>query len=116
MTNKHRLEIEKANRSDHSVKPINEPVYWPKTLLAAEYKNCRVLTYGYDSHPSKFFKGPAGQAGIPGHGRSLLNALEGERTDDPDRPLMFIVHSLGGIVLKEVRVILSTMVETRPIS
>lgn len=60
----------------------------------------RILTYGYESHISKFFNGPANQNNISAHGRSLLNALELYRRDDPKRPLLFIVHSLGGIIFE----------------
>lgn len=79
-----------------------ESVYWPKDLLPKDFKNTRVLTYGYDSRVSHFFKGPANQNNINAHGRSLLNALELCRRDDPIRPIIFVVHSLGGIILKEV--------------
>ena len=36
-----------------------------------------------------------------GLGRSFLNDLEATRRDEPYRPIIFIVHSLGGVVLKE---------------
>src|SRR5436190_7780212 len=29
--------------------------YWPFDLLAKDFKNVRVLTYGYDSHPTHFY-------------------------------------------------------------
>ncbi|KAI9155556.1 Vegetative incompatibility protein [Paramyrothecium foliicola] len=82
---------------------LPDTVFWPKDLLADDFANARILTYGYDSRVSHFFRGPANQNNISGHGRSLLNALELHRRDDPKRPIIFIVHSLGGIVLKEAR-------------
>ena len=36
-------------------------------------------------------------------GESLLNGLVARRQEDPDRSLLFVVHSLGGLVLKDVR-------------
>jgi hypothetical protein len=79
-------------------------LYWPEDLLSKDFEDVRIMTYGYDSHVSHFFKGPANQNNIHAHGRSLLNALELYRRQDPKRRLIFIVHSLGGLILKEVRI------------
>lgn len=35
------------------------------------------------------------------HGTSLLNALEALRWDSPTCPIVFVAHSLGGLILKE---------------
>lgn len=40
---------------------------------------------------------------ISGHGRDMLYQLESRRRGHPDRPLIFVVHSLGSLVLKDVR-------------
>jgi hypothetical protein len=77
-------------------------IFWPEILLAHDFQQLRILTYGYDSHVSNFFRGPANQNNIFGHGRSLLTALEADRRNHLSRPIIFIAHSLGGILLKEV--------------
>ena len=77
-------------------------VYWPKDLLAQDFPNLRIFTYGYDSRVTHWFKGPAMQLDIYSYGESLLNGVEARRRADPSRPLIFIVHSLGGLVLKDV--------------
>lgn len=59
------------------------------------------MTFGYDSKAVKLGGGGANQPGIDGYAKALLNELETERTDHPSRPIIYIVHSLGGIVLKE---------------
>jgi len=82
-----------------------EFLFWPGDLLSKDFTNVRILTYGYDSHVSHFFAGAASQNNINAHGRSLLNALELNRRYNPKRPLIFMAHSLGGIVLKEVGLI-----------
>jgi hypothetical protein len=74
--------------------------FWPD-LLAHDFKNTRIATYGYDSRVSNFFCGPANQTDIAGHGGSLLYATEAFRRNHPQRPIKFIVHSLGGLVLKD---------------
>ncbi|KAI9892641.1 MAG: hypothetical protein M1814_001334 [Vezdaea aestivalis] len=76
-------------------------VYWPLDLLSKDFPNVRTFTFGYDSHVTNWFKGPAMQLDIYSYGESLLNGLEARRRDDPRRPLIFIVHSLGGLVLKD---------------
>lgn len=76
-------------------------VYWPSDLLPDDRKDARILTYGYDSHVSHYFTGAADQSSIDQHGRSLLNALLAVRTDCTSRPLVFVAHSLGGLVVEE---------------
>jgi hypothetical protein len=79
----------------------SKPCYWPDDLLALDFPTARIATYGYDSKVSNFFKGAANQSNIVGHGTSLLNDLEAFRRSKPRRPMIFVVHSLGGLVLKE---------------
>ncbi|KAF8537384.1 hypothetical protein BDD12DRAFT_918067 [Trichophaea hybrida] len=79
----------------------SDDVYWLEDLLAAGIPNARILTYGYDSHVSAFFSGAANQKNIYQYGRNLLNGLEAIRRQNPTRPIIFIVHSLGGIILKD---------------
>lgn len=57
------------------------------------------MTFGYDSKVVKL--GGVNQLGIDGHAKALLNELAAIRRTTKLRPLIFIVHSLGGIVLKE---------------
>ncbi len=49
------------------------------------------------------------QLDIFSYGESLLNSLEARRRVDPQRPLIFIVHSLGGLVLKDVSMSVGTL-------
>jgi hypothetical protein len=82
--------------------PMQHSVFWPADILARDFSVARVLTYGYDSKATNFFTGPANQNNIFAHGRGLLHALEVEKREAPLRPTIFVVHSLGGIILKEV--------------
>ena len=84
---------------------IEKDTYWPRDLLPYDFPNARVLTYGYDSHVSHFFRDTASQNNIISLGRNLLHNLVAYRVDEPTRPLLFVCHSLGGLVVKEVSVI-----------
>ena len=76
-------------------------IFWPEDLLPIDFPDARVMTYGYDSHISRFFGGPANQNNIMSHGENLLHRLVGRRSITNGRRIIFVVHSLGGIVLKE---------------
>jgi hypothetical protein len=78
--------------------------FWPTDPLAKDCPDARIMTYGYDSHVARFFKGPANQNGIVAHGIALMRALEVERRGCRERPIVFLVHSLGGLILKQVRI------------
>ena len=80
----------------------DKSVFWPLDLLPTDFPNARIFTYGYDSHVTHWFKGPAMRLDVFSYGESLLNGLEARRREFPNRPLIFIVHSLGGLVLKDV--------------
>ena len=84
---------------------IEKDTYWPRDLLPYDFPNARVLTYGYDSYVSHFFRDTASQNNIITLGRDLLHNLVTYRVDEPTRPLSFVCHSLGGLVVKEVSVI-----------
>ena len=76
--------------------------YWPADILPDQFPTARILTYGYDSHVSHFFSGSTSQKSITANGRSFLNGLAARRIDNETRPILYIVHSLGGHVLKSV--------------
>jgi hypothetical protein len=76
-------------------------VYWPEDLLKVDFPQARIFTFGYDTVITKGFR-PVNQGTIFTHSRTLLVCLEQERKKDPNRNLIFIAHSLGGIIAKEV--------------
>ena len=79
-------------------------VFWPESLLK-KHEDCqtaRIMTYGYDSDVIRFVGGPANLNTISDNGETLLVGLARERFANPNRPLMFFVHSLGGLILKSV--------------
>lgn len=76
-------------------------VNWLKDLLPGVLPNARVMSFGYNSIV-QFSKGTAG---ISEFAEQLLEALMAWRTspEEKKRPIIFICHSLGGIVFKQVR-------------
>ena len=90
------------NKYHTSTEAVESEVYWPGELLPNDFPNIRIFTYGYDSQVTQWFKGPAMRLDVYSYGESLLNGLEARRREDPHRPLIFIVHSLGGLILKDV--------------
>jgi len=71
---------------------------WLHDFLPGDIKNARVMVYGYNSAVA-FSKSAAG---VEEFARDLLERLSTVRQDG-DRPLIFICHSMGGLVVKKVR-------------
>jgi len=72
---------------------------WPQRLLPAKFTTARILTYGYDAY---IVRGAvASRNGLSDHARNLLNDLTSARDKNPSRPIIFVAHSLGGLVCKE---------------
>lgn len=74
---------------------------WPKTLLPSKLARARILTYGYDAYVVAK-SGPASANRLIDHATNLLNDLTTDRalSGASSRPLIFVVHSLGGLVCK----------------
>ncbi|KAF5723452.1 hypothetical protein FMUND_1835 [Fusarium mundagurra] len=78
---------------------------WPKTLLPLEIETARVLTYSYDSTVTGRDHVPS-QNRISNHAYNLVTALASLRQSDStnERPIIFICHSLGGLVCQDALV------------
>ena len=79
-------------------------IMWLRDLLPQDIPNARVMTWGYDSEPqtAKHFT----HMMMYSHPDNLLSALYSLRqaTNSNNRPIIFICHSLGGVVVKEALV------------
>jgi hypothetical protein len=75
-------------------------LFWPRDLLPEDCPNARILTYGYDTKITKYTSGSTNKNSVFSHSKDFLFALG--RSHTKDRPLIFLAHSLGGIVVKEV--------------
>ncbi|KAF4338214.1 hypothetical protein FBEOM_7899 [Fusarium beomiforme] len=74
---------------------------WPETLLPLKLTSARILTYGYDAYIVR--RSVASTNGLIDHAKNLLNDLSTDRacSNASSRPLVFVAHSLGGLVCKE---------------
>lgn len=84
------------------VTPVFGPLYWPRDLLPIAIPSGRILTYGYDTNLRHVFGPPLNKATVYDIAGDFLVALEAERRASPARPILFVAHSLGGIVVKEM--------------
>lgn len=104
--------FKRQNQNDHVPEPSPaQEVFWPVHLLlqSESCTSCRVLTWGHSS--SVVTPGQAvNQDTIFQHGMNLFydlkrfrekNELEGKVNA---QNLVFVAHSLGGIIVKEVRI------------
>ena len=95
-------------------------VCWPRDLLPKDLPYTRVITWGYDTSIANA-KSFTSQNSIFGHAQNLLSDLARTRREmdlvcqalktdrktltlstKTNRPLVFVAHSLGGLVVKEV--------------
>lgn len=76
-------------------------VFWPRDLLKDDFPRARIMTFGYDTKITRGYYA-AHQGNIFSHARDLLYGLDAKRRKVAERKLVFIAHSLGGILVKEL--------------
>lgn len=94
----------------HGLDPLDNPLHatrtwsaanndklWLRDFLPERKPQIRVLLYGYNS--SAVFRASA--TGINGAAENLLSYLRLERRQDHKRPIVWVSHSLGGLVVKK---------------
>lgn len=82
-----------------------QPEPWPKKLLPPKLPNARILTYGYDAYVMARGGSGASSNRLSDHAHNLINDLAGDRIRGNGaatrRPIIFVTHSLGGLVCKK---------------
>ncbi|KAJ4300830.1 hypothetical protein N0V90_002918 [Kalmusia sp. IMI 367209] len=73
---------------------------WLRDFLAPKLPYARVLLFGYNSNVTN----DNNAMNTWDHAVNLLNRLDTKRTQDLHRPIVFIAHSLGGLVVKKALV------------
>lgn len=76
--------------------------YWPSKSLPEDIPKSRIMAFGYSTSNSPFHKSTAIISDIA---KQLLSHLINKRKSEAQRrrPIIFVAHSLGGIVIKEVQ-------------
>ena len=78
-------------------------IFWPAQLLPPilEEEKARILVYGYDADVSSFTDGVSKDK-IHNHAEHLIAELAANRRirKATERPIIFVAHSLGGLVVK----------------
>lgn len=73
--------------------------FWPETLLPKLLSTARILLFAYNSSVLS----NASNVPVAGHAQSLLNDVHNKRLEAQEvhRPLIFVSHSLGGLLVKQ---------------
>ncbi|KAF8539938.1 hypothetical protein BDD12DRAFT_980660 [Trichophaea hybrida] len=69
---------------------------WLKDFLPQDIKNVRIMTYGYDS---SLVGSGRGDTRLVDYRRNFIQQLENARSMVESRPIIFLGHSLGGILI-----------------
>ncbi|KAE8450572.1 hypothetical protein EG329_006303 [Mollisiaceae sp. DMI_Dod_QoI] len=75
--------------------------FWPRDLLPEDISNARIAVWGYDASVIK--KTPftvVSTNTLDHHAQTLCNDIASLRGEKNKQPIIFVVHSLGGLVCK----------------
>ncbi|CAG9954248.1 unnamed protein product [Clonostachys rosea f. rosea IK726] len=89
-------------RSDRSSPGPSNPQprpFWPHEFIPHDIPEAIVWTYGYNSEVISGVFTPNNENSVFQHGRDLAGRFEREIKNE--HPVIFVAHSLGGIILKE---------------
>ncbi|GAW10696.1 hypothetical protein ANO14919_000310 [Xylariales sp. No.14919] len=75
-----------------------EAIYWPADLLPLAVPRAKIWTYGYNADISGGFFRSNNQNSILEHGNDLMVKVERALRDE--LPIIFVAHSVGGLVVK----------------
>ena len=90
----------KSNNDSSARIESDSSIYWPQDLLRKVVSDVRIFTWGYDADIASFSS--ASRNTIHQHAGNLLSDLVDLRAESEQyrKPIIFVVHSLGGIIVK----------------
>ncbi|KAH6662246.1 Alpha/Beta hydrolase protein [Halenospora varia] len=94
---KHKSSASTAN--NRTSKDSSAKVFWPNEYLIQDIPEARIWTYGYNADVIGGLFQADNQNSVSQHGRDL--AVRVEREIENEDPIIFVVHSLGGIIAKD---------------
>jgi len=76
-------------------------IHWPRDLLKEDFPDARVLLFQYDADITRF-SAQVSTNRVSDHAENMIGALARlrEATDTEKRHLVFVAHSLGGLVVQ----------------
>lgn len=88
----------------HKVKANAPTPFWPEHFLPEDIPNSRIFTWGFHSDIKKFFDSGDEKNTLSYLGDRLLEDVLDPiwRGSCSDRPIVFVAHSLGGLIVKQV--------------
>lgn len=78
-----------------------EPVFWPADILPQDHHDVRIMTYGYQSNRRKFLSRTKNKLTITQHGNQFLESIARARHNARGRPIIFVAHDRGGLIVKQ---------------
>ncbi|KAH8886603.1 hypothetical protein GQ53DRAFT_875256, partial [Thozetella sp. PMI_491] len=97
------------NLAKDGASDTRDTVYWPRDFLPLECPRARIIVWGYDTKVTKLIVKSVNKTSLFSHAKDLMYALSRERP--VGRRTIFVAHSLGGIVVKEMLCNSSTSVD-----
>lgn len=75
--------------------------HWPKEILKIDIPDARILSFGYDADVVGWWS-PVSNNRVANHAENLLGRVMRlkEKTSSEDRSVIFVMHSLGGLVVQ----------------
>ncbi|KAJ9634903.1 hypothetical protein H2199_008767 [Coniosporium tulheliwenetii] len=87
-----------GDRDSHE-RSASQKLFWPKEYLTQDIPQARVWTYGYNADVIDGLLQANNKNSVSQHGRDL--AVRVEREIENEDPILFVAHSLGGIIIKD---------------